>query len=363
MVGSEGGGIRSFSGDTRIENSLLSENVADLYGGGIIHLHGNLTIDHSTVEKNTSVIGAGMEIEGTNTNVVVTKSTISRNQARDSGGGISISYGAMTISQSTFSGNTAGDYSGGGIFVGNSGLTITVTHSTFSANTSSGGASDGITSIGHVLLKNTIMADNLTCWNNTRASSQGYNLFASLPGSCNLELKPGDLSGVSPNLAPLGDYRGPTLTHALLPGSPAMDAGTCVDIEGNLFASDQRGASFRGECDIGAYEYGGTITSLTSSANPSFVGQPVTFMVSVAKGDDGTLNGGVVLLDGTQVLITGALDNLGQAAWTFTGLPPGVHPLTATYPGDSIFAPSTSDPILQEIWMGLFLPAIQGNGG
>jgi len=62
------------------------------------------------------------------------------------------------------------------------------------------------------------------------------------------------LTNTNPLLGPLMDNEGNTLTHALLSGSPAIDAGSCTDILGNLVTSDQRGYFRFNPCDIGAYE-------------------------------------------------------------------------------------------------------------
>jgi hypothetical protein len=78
--------------------------------------------------------------------------------------------------------------------------------------------------------------------------SNGHNLDGD--GTCGLG-EPTDLPGTDPLLGPLADNGGPSETHALLPGSPAIDAGppTCE-------ATDQRGVPRPQEaaCDIGAYE-------------------------------------------------------------------------------------------------------------
>jgi hypothetical protein len=72
-----------------------------------------------------------------------------------------------------------------------------------------------------------------------------------MDGSCRLTAA-GDRPGVDPQLRPLGDNGGDTMTHALLPGSPARDAAgsTCA-------ATDQRGVARPDgpACDIGAFEY------------------------------------------------------------------------------------------------------------
>jgi hypothetical protein len=90
-------------------------------------------------------------------------------------------------------------------------------------------------------------------------TSNGYNL--SSDGSCDFS-GPGDLNNTDPKLGPLQNNGGPTQTQALLPGSPAIDAGNpsgCTDNKGNLLKTDQRGAPRPGKedtsgCDMGAYE-------------------------------------------------------------------------------------------------------------
>ena len=77
----------------------------------------------------------------------------------------------------------------------------------------------------------------------------------------------------NPGLAPLGDYGGPTQTVGLLPGSPALDAGSdalAVDSLGNSLTTDQRGLPriINGTIDIGAFEYQGpAIITVNSTAD------------------------------------------------------------------------------------------------
>jgi hypothetical protein len=89
--------------------------------------------------------------------------------------------------------------------------------------------------------------------------SQGTNIMTDI-SDCTVTAQPPILT--SPGLAPLANNGGPTHTHALLPGSPAIDASTiqCTDTVGALLLTDQRGFrryAFGGTvafCDIGAYE-------------------------------------------------------------------------------------------------------------
>ena len=82
-------------------------------------------------------------------------------------------------------------------------------------------------------------------------TSLGHNLIGNTDGSSGWV--DSDLLNVDPLLGPLQDNGGPTMTMALLPGSPAIDAG--IAVEG--VTTDQRGISrtISGPPDIGAFEF------------------------------------------------------------------------------------------------------------
>ena len=221
------GGLFLCGNTTTIANSTISNNAAIGGGaaGGIWNECGTLTIDDSTISGNTSTDeGGGITLEDT---VVITDSTISGNTATNTGGGIFDLFSDLTLNNVTVSGNSAG--SGGGIFVDDSLVNV----------------------------KNTIIADNPAggdCFGGF--NSLGNNLDSD--GTCPLGAA-GDLPNTNPLLGPLQNNGGPTLTHALLAGSPAIDAGD----NGFCSATDQRGiARPQGpNCDIGAFEAasGGTL--------------------------------------------------------------------------------------------------------
>jgi hypothetical protein len=90
-----------------------------------------------------------------------------------------------------------------------------------------------------------------------------------------------------------------------------------------------------------------TTTALTSSANPSVYGQPVTFAAAVAPSSGVT--GMVTFVDGALALGTGALDINGIATLTVSSLAVGTHTVTAQYGGDSLHDSSISPPISQVV--------------
>src|SRR5262249_7744885 len=120
-----------------------------------------------------------------------------------------------------------------------------------------------------------------TLFNNSGTiTSLGYNLASDNGGG--FLTAAGDQINTHPMLGPLPDTGGPTFTHALLPGSPAIDAGD-PNFDPNAFApplsDDQRGSSFarvvNGRVDIGAFEVQAPPSadlSITKAAAPN----PVT---------------------------------------------------------------------------------------
>lgn len=300
-----GGGIMNL-GMLTLEGVTVSGNrTKEGFPGGGIYNGGMLTMSRSVISGNqTGNGGSGGGIFNTGT-LTIRNSTVSNNQTGtgsggvNTGGGIQNSGGTANIIDSTVSGNSASGNAnnrGGGIFNGNSGLvritgstvsgnsvsgtginfgggihnetngTVTLASSTVSDNSASGG--DSITSFkagggifnngGTVNARNTIIAGNSASTSapdfSGALASQGYNLI----GSTTAVTITGDTTGNVLNqnalLGPLQNNGGPTLTHAPLDGSPAIDAGSNAD----LLDFDQRGAGFPRALgttvDIGAVE-------------------------------------------------------------------------------------------------------------
>jgi CSLREA domain-containing protein len=252
-----GGGILNQSTIT-ITNSTLSGNSATNVGGGIENYSGMLTITNSTLSGNSAGYGGGIE---NMSSMNITGSTLSGNSAGASGGGISNGW-MMTITNSTLSGNSAGSH-GGGIF---NYSTLTIMDSTLSGNSAYGGG--GIDNYsGTLTITNSIVANSPSggeCTASSPITDNGHNI--SSDDTCGFDPANGSLPNTNPLLGVLADNGGPTWTHALLEGSPAIDAGD----DAQCPASDQRGVhrpldgnrDGLAVCDIGSFEYFLSITYL-----------------------------------------------------------------------------------------------------
>jgi len=259
--GSRGGGIDNEGGSTmNITNCTVSGNTAgggeiSGFGGGIFN-SGTLTIVNSTVSGNATVgiSGGGGGIVNSGTLTIV-NSTVTGNTATQ-GAGINNGGDAatVTITNSTFSGNAASAY-GGACF---NAATLQIVNSTFSDNSAHffGG---GILLIGPLEIGNTILnrgnsGANIDSFGEVTVASLGYNLSSDDAGGH--LTGPGDQINTDPVLGPLQDNGGPTFTHALLPGSPAINAGNPGFTPPPFF--DQRGPGFErvvnGRIDIGSFE-------------------------------------------------------------------------------------------------------------
>ena len=265
----EGGGICDTAIVT-VTDSTFTNNTAAVCGGGIFGAgFFAVTVTDSTFVDNSSPYGGGIYYAGSAAGntigiLLASDSTFTGNSATW-GGGISNYGGTLTVNNSTFADNSA--VYGGDIDNDNGGTT-TVTNCTIDGNAGQdGGICNATTST--LTLDNTIVAGNSgpDIVGSVQPTSKN-NLIGDGTGITNLtELDPSNLVGttadpLNPMLGPLANNGGPTQTMALLPGSPAIDAGSvalAVDASGNSLTTDQRGAGFPrimgGTVDIGAYEF------------------------------------------------------------------------------------------------------------
>jgi hypothetical protein len=268
--GQGGGGIanRASAIMTLVRVSVDANSSASAGGGGIFNV-GDLTVIGSTISNNQTLNnGSGAGVYENGGEVTIINSTVSGNSAAGFAGAFR-ALNLLTISNSTIAGNTA-RFSAGGIYANISlplyKAQVTIDNSTITANEADSdgngnGSGGGIVAVPQsgVSLKNTILAGNTDFGDlapncSGTITSNGYNLIQNAAG-CTVG---GDTTGnisLNPMLGPLADNGGPTMTRALLPASPAIDAGSpdCPPPD-----DDQRGypRPINLTCDIGAFEFG-----------------------------------------------------------------------------------------------------------
>ncbi len=305
-------------------------------GGAIYANGGSLTLDsvHATLNSVSGTASGGAVIFLGGANHRVINSTFSVNQAADCGGFYNFN-GTLTVVNSTISGNTATSEVGGGFCSGGSNSSTTLRNVTITNNTAPSGP--GIYHFGGSLnFGNTIIAGNTATVSGFRPeidfrdgtiTSAGNNLVGDSTGDAantglSITYATSDIKDTNPLLGGLQNNGGQTPTHALLTGSPAIDAGLnslAVDLSnGAVLMFDQRGTGFSrivdrdrngtATVDIGAFE---------SQINVTISGQ-------ITDNGNG-LSGVTVVLSGStnQNTITDSLGN-----YSFTVNPDGNYTIT-----------------------------------
>jgi hypothetical protein len=238
ISGNDGSGVVSTLGHADVIESTIADNA----GHGILAgYYGGVTLERATVSGNSSASGAGVWVDGYGSAVII-NSTVSGNVAAGSdehvglGGALWAGEDAdIRITASTITGNQADR--GGGLYIHRfgSGNPAIVESSIIAGNQ----ATDGPECFSVF----DYPPDGLP-----QPESHGGNVFGA--AGCGTT-DPGDVLTADPGLGPLGDNGGPTRTHALLPGSPAIGAGLDVGL-----ATDQRGVA-RDDADSGSFEFEG----------------------------------------------------------------------------------------------------------
>jgi hypothetical protein len=258
--GEFGGAVDNY-GLMYLNNTTFTGNVAGHVlapppgsGGAIFnHASGQLVISTSTFSANISR-GSGGAIHNDGW-LGVWNSTFSLNHAFFGGGGAIVNFGTAYVDTSTFSANRSAGSGGGAIQ--NRGQ-LTVTNSTLAENNGPTFLNSGATLQnapgGTATVFNSLVYATPAFNCDGEIQSLGFNL--SNDDSCGFVAR-GDQQDSDPLLGPLADNGGPTQTHALLAGSPAIDQGWCTGL-------DQRGVrrpvniphvpNAGNHCDIGAYE-------------------------------------------------------------------------------------------------------------
>jgi hypothetical protein len=270
--------------------------------GGGINNNGTLTVSNCSFSGNIAPYGAAIESSG---KLTVTNSTFSSNSGYPSnsapngvGGAIQGVLSPLTVSYSTFSGNSA--VVGGAIDTNGA---LTITNSTFSGNGAPGATAGAIyANGGPLVIGNNIFAGNTSTTaavdnNGAGLSDNGNNVFYNnAGGDTNFSTASSDVTGSNPMLAPLGNYGGPTPTMIPLPGSAAICAAASANLPPGVTV-DQRGLpdinstyTSKTPCvDAGAVQTNYAMSFTTEPPASAYVNQPLTPAPAVTLTESGQL--------------------------------------------------------------------------
>ncbi|KPL90321.1 right-handed parallel beta-helix repeat-containing protein [Herpetosiphon geysericola] len=267
---SSGAGIYN-NGVLTVTNSLLASNRASMGAAIFTTGSGNRTsVTNSTIISNTASFGAGFELN--NSVLTINNSSIIANQALE-GGGIDTLGGTLVVANSTIAHNHASNR-GGGVYIFGGSTNARLTNTTIVSNSSP--SIGGLRSQGQLHLVNNLISANAggDCLATTLATNT-KNFIAD--ASCAAHL-----SGEA-YLSRLGNYGGATATIALLPGSPAIDAGDLSACASTPVAGhDQRGIEREATCDLGAFESQGfTLGLVSGDQQTAIVNQPLAQALTV----------------------------------------------------------------------------------
>ena len=240
-----GGALVASGGQLSLYDAIVKGNVATGRGGGVANA-GSLTVFNSTFSGNRAASGGAIASEAS-TNSFVFTSTLSGNSASGAGGAVAAS-GSFFLQRATIAGNTAP--TGGGVF-------------------DEGGAIQSFWG--------TLLAGNSGACAGTLTSRTQWSSNLSDDASCAFEPGQGT-NGVDPQIGSLTNNGGPTDTHALREGSPAINA-----VDGTFCipgSTDQRHGTGQDACDIGSYELGAQLPEV--QLPPPVAGETVN--VSESRG-------------------------------------------------------------------------------
>lgn len=378
-----GGGVCVTGGDTVVLDEVtLTNNTAARDAGGLLvrplgtQVIGSVTILNSFVTNNDATIGSGggLIVLG-RTLMTIADSTIAGNESMDVGGGLVVSnVGQFDLRRSTISGNVANSGAGlaiGGLpleasrttienctFAGNAatqragamevtGETLTVKETTVSGNTAPDDAgifaTSAYNSSASVDIVNAIVANNGAGPDLGAAAGGAFTVAHSLienPGTSNPTDAGGNLFLQDPQLGPLQDNGGPTLTMRPAATSPVVNAGDPAFTPPP--ATDQRGFSrvSGGRIDMGAVELNpGTLQFSIATQNVNENAGSATVTVTRVGGIDGAASAQVTV-NGTSTAAGGGVDHaFAGTTVNFPDLSATPQSFSVTIVDDTAFEP------------------------
>ncbi|MEM9767768.1 MAG: filamentous hemagglutinin N-terminal domain-containing protein [Cyanobacteria bacterium P01_D01_bin.71] len=305
-AGDLGGGLYA-TVSTTVTNSTISGNSSGSKGGGIYHRN-TLTMTNSTVSGNSSNRGGGIYSRGGG-DVTLTNSTVSGNSVSDRGGGIFTrgrNGGNLILSNTTIASNTSNN-AGGGIFM-NTTSNNTVENSLIANNIdNSGSAPDISANFSNSVITNSLIQD-----------------VTGITAGAPTNSVDGNIVGQDPLLSALTNNGGPTQTHALLAGSPAIDAGGA-----GATTTDQRVLAAVGDRDLGAFEFGAEpdLAIIAGNNQSTTVNTPFSNALQVQLRD---ANGDPFQFGSLTFAVPGSGASLSNTSQTITAGADGIASFAAT---------------------------------
>jgi CSLREA domain-containing protein len=332
-------------------------------GGAGVFVASTATLNGVTITDNVNnkVNGGGVVISnGGNVNIL---NCLIANNTGSAGGGVFNGNATLNVVNTTISGNATMGGPGGGL--ANFNATLTLTNVTITNNRAASGG--GLSPSGSIVMSNTIVAGNFLGNTATPSDIQGpgvnssssFNLIGACLNNCGLSdgVNNNQVGVTDPRLAPLANNGGLTMTHALLPGSRALDAGSNSLATNAGLSTDQRGPGFSrivdgpdadttATVDIGAYEAQVSVEDITDKITNEDT--PLQFSFNVGGAESITTvvatssNAAVVPNNSANLTVTGtgsvrtltinpAADQFGTSTITLTVNGPNSQSMTDTF--------------------------------
>ena len=309
-TGYAGAGISNSAGRATITDSTIANNLTQYVGGGLYNQVGLMIVSGCTIVGNTALYGGGVDAPTGNLQII--NSTISGNTAQNEGGGLWAGYFHSGVVELTS-------------------VTITLNSSLSVFQAYGGGGGVYVQSVQAFRVRNSIVAGNSSAIDGPDfdgdAQSLGHNLIGQMDDSTgwiDTDRTGTTVDPLDPHLGPLQDNGGPTMTHALLAGSPAIGGGD-ASLAGS---TDQRGSVrvCSRALDIGAFQTEPATHFAIFTPSQVNAGEPfcVTVVALDQWGNAASTFGGTVHFRSTDSS-AGLPDN-----YTFLPDDGGVHTFTVT---------------------------------
>ena len=263
-----GGALYNIDGQASFTQTVFTGNTAASGGGAIRNQNADasLRISQGQLLSNTATGGNGGGLLMINGQVYIEQTTLAGNQASGGGGAIRANNGVLDLINSTLSQNSS-LADGGAMYIGKASVSLTNTSVVSNTGNALFKNDTGVVKASNSLIANTV-AGAANCASTLGLVSLGHNLASD--DTCTGLTAAGDITDTDPLLGALADNGGGTPTIALLPGSPAIDAGddvTCAAAP--VINVDQRDVARPqgAHCDIGAFESRAFTLAMASGDN------------------------------------------------------------------------------------------------